>query len=183
MLYFIPVSLGQQPFRAQPGAAAAEDIVTFQIVNKVVLVDPARGHQADIGVKGAEKPDRLDAPELGCGEKFEILQAFFPGLLNFAWSADSRKENDAAHSTVGRQPRCKSWADDSFGTGRISDEAITDAVLQVFSFKPAAIVKQLNLLRPIYLRTTNYGHFGKVKDPKITWEKTDKVSALRKAAR
>jgi len=53
-------------------------------------------------------------------------------------------------------------------------------VCEVFSFKPAAIIKQLNLLRPIYSKTTNYGHFGK-NDPDITWEKTDKVDALRKA--
>jgi hypothetical protein len=50
----------------------------------------------------------------------------------------------------------------------------------VFSFKPADIIKQLNLLRPIYSKTTNYGHFGKT-DPEITWEKTDKAEALRKA--
>jgi hypothetical protein len=50
----------------------------------------------------------------------------------------------------------------------------------VFSFKPAHIIRQLNLLRPIYLKTTNYGHFGK-NDPDITWEKTDKVNALKKA--
>src|SRR5216110_294146 len=55
-----------------------------------------------------------------------------------------------------------SVAVDTFGTGKVSDESITEAVQQVFSFKPAAIVKQLNLLRPIYSRTTNYGHFGKV---------------------
>jgi S-adenosylmethionine synthetase len=68
----------------------------------------------------------------------------------------------------------------TFGTGRVSDEAIEKAVREVFSFKPAAIIKQLNLLRPIYLKTTNYGHFGK-NDPDITWEKTDKVEALKKA--
>jgi S-adenosylmethionine synthetase len=68
----------------------------------------------------------------------------------------------------------------TFGTGVISDEAIEQAVCEVFSFKPAAIIKQLNLLRPIYLKTTNYGHFGKT-DPDITWEKADKVEALRKA--
>ena len=51
----------------------------------------------------------------------------------------------------------------------------------MFSFKPAHIIKQLNLLRPIYSKTTNYGHFGK-NDPDITWEKTDKTEALRKAA-
>jgi S-adenosylmethionine synthetase len=68
----------------------------------------------------------------------------------------------------------------TFGTGVVSDEAIEQAVCEVFSFKPAAIIKQLNLLRPIYLKTTNYGHFGKT-DPDITWEKTDKAAALRKA--
>ena len=52
---------------------------------------------------------------------------------------------------------------------------------EVFSFKPAAIIKQLNLLRPIYSKTTNYGHFGKT-DPDITWERTDKAEVLRKAA-
>ena len=53
---------------------------------------------------------------------------------------------------------------------------------QVFSFKPADIIKQLNLLRPIYSKTTNYGHFGK-DDPDLTWEKTDKAAALKRAAR
>ncbi len=51
---------------------------------------------------------------------------------------------------------------------------------EVFSFKPANIIKQLNLLRPIYRKTTNYGHFGK-NDPDITWEKTDKVEELKRA--
>jgi S-adenosylmethionine synthetase len=68
----------------------------------------------------------------------------------------------------------------TFGTGVVSDEEIERAIAQVFSFKPADIIKQLDLLHPIYLKTTNYGHFGK-NDPAITWEKTDKVNALRKA--
>jgi S-adenosylmethionine synthetase len=73
---------------------------------------------------------------------------------------------------------------DTFGTGAVSDEKIEQAVRQVFNFKPAAIIKQLNLLRPIYSKTTNYGHFGKIDDlNSITWEKTDKAAALRKAAR
>ena len=72
----------------------------------------------------------------------------------------------------------------SFGTGKISDEAIEKAVCEVFSFKPAAIIKQLNLLRPIYSKTTNYGHFGKVDDlNSITWERTDKAAALKKAVK
>jgi S-adenosylmethionine synthetase len=68
---------------------------------------------------------------------------------------------------------------DTFGTGNFADDAILDAVLKVFCFKPADIVKQLNLLRPIYSKTTNYGHFGK-DDADLTWEKTDKVAALKK---
>src|SRR6185437_4026192 len=68
----------------------------------------------------------------------------------------------------------------TFGTGAVPDEEIERAVCEVFSFKPAAIIKQLNLLRPIYSKTTNYGHFGKT-DPAITWERTDKAEALRKA--
>jgi S-adenosylmethionine synthetase len=72
---------------------------------------------------------------------------------------------------------------DTFGTGVVSDEKITEAVQNVFSFKPAQIIKQLNLLRPIFSKTTNYGHFGKIDDlDSITWEKTDKVKALKKAA-
>jgi len=70
----------------------------------------------------------------------------------------------------------------TFGTGKVSDEAIEKAVCEVFSFKPADIIRQLNLLRPIYSKTTNYGHFGKVDDlESITWEKTDKAAALKKA--
>lgn len=73
---------------------------------------------------------------------------------------------------------------ETFGTGIVSDEKIEAAVREVFSFKPAAIVKQLNLLRPIYGKSTNYGHFGKIDDlNSITWEKTDKVAALKKAAK
>ena len=69
---------------------------------------------------------------------------------------------------------------DTFGTSKVDEQKIERAVSSVFSFKPADIVKQLNLLRPIYSRTTNYGHFGK-DDPYITWERTDKVAALKKS--
>lgn len=73
---------------------------------------------------------------------------------------------------------------DTFGTGLVSDDVITTAVQQVFSFKPAHIIKQLDLLRPIYSKTTNYGHFGKIDDiNSITWERTDKAAALKKAVK
>ncbi|HOC01488.1 MAG TPA: methionine adenosyltransferase [Verrucomicrobiota bacterium] len=71
---------------------------------------------------------------------------------------------------------------DTFGTGVVSDESVTEAVRRVFSFKPAEIIRQLNLLRPIYGKTTNYGHFGK-NDPDLTWERTDKIAALKKAVK
>jgi len=57
-------------------------------------------------------------------------------------------------------------------------------VTKVFNFKPAAIVDTLKLLRPIYSKTTNYGHFGKVDDlDAITWERTDKAAALKRAVK
>ena len=71
---------------------------------------------------------------------------------------------------------------DTFGTHKVTEESIEKAVKSVFSFKPADIVSQLNLLRPIYSKTTNYGHFGK-EDKEITWERTDKAAALKKAAK
>ena len=68
----------------------------------------------------------------------------------------------------------------TFGTGTVADSKIVRAVNRVFSFQPADIIDQLNLRRPIYGKTTNYGHFGK-SDPALTWERTDKVAALRQA--
>jgi S-adenosylmethionine synthetase len=69
---------------------------------------------------------------------------------------------------------------DTFDTGTVPDSVISEAVQDVFSFKPADIVKQLNLLRPIYRETTNYGHFGKEGMP---WEATSKVAALKAAVK
>src|SRR6476659_1080180 len=80
-------------------------------------------------------------------------------------------------------PQPVSVSIDTFGTGNASDDAILAAVLKTFSFKPADIIKQLNLLHPIYSKTTNYGHFGKIYDPNITWEKTAKAEELRKDAK
>ena len=71
---------------------------------------------------------------------------------------------------------------DTFGTATADEEKIEKAVKEVFSFKPRRIVEQLDLLRPIYSKTTNYGHFGK-EDADITWERTDKAAALKAAAK
>jgi len=69
---------------------------------------------------------------------------------------------------------------ETFGTNTVSDNRITRAVNRVFSFQPSDIIDQLNLRRPIYSKTTNYGHFGK-SDKDLTWENIDKVAALKKA--
>ena len=69
---------------------------------------------------------------------------------------------------------------DTFGTAKVDDAKIIKAVEKVFSFQPADIIDQLNLRRPIYSKTTNYGHFGK-NDKDLTWEATNKVEALLKA--
>ena len=69
----------------------------------------------------------------------------------------------------------------TFGTGQVSDEAIQKAVLEVFDLRPAAIIRDLDLLRPIYAQTSAYGHFGR-ELPDFTWEKTDRADALRAAA-
>ncbi len=70
---------------------------------------------------------------------------------------------------------------DTFGTGKIPADRISEIVREVFSFKPANMVKQLRLLRPIYKKTACYGHFGR-QDPDFTWEKTDMADTLRDMA-
>jgi S-adenosylmethionine synthetase len=69
----------------------------------------------------------------------------------------------------------------TFGTNKVSDKRIEQAVAETFSFKPADIIKQLNLLRPIYSYSNQYGHFGRTENlDMIPWEKTDKAAILRK---
>ena len=70
---------------------------------------------------------------------------------------------------------------DTFGTGKISDEKISEIVKQVFDLRPAAIIRDLDLRRPIYRQVAAYGHFGR-HDLDLPWEKTDKVDILRKLA-
>ncbi len=71
---------------------------------------------------------------------------------------------------------------DAFGTGAAPNEKIEVAVKRVFGLKPAQIIKQLDLLRPIYEATSAYGHFGRTKElDAFTWERTDKVEALKAA--
>ena len=69
---------------------------------------------------------------------------------------------------------------ETFGTETIGVEKIQNAVSQVFDLRPAAIIRDLNLLRPIYRKTSNYGHFGR-QLPEFTWEQSDRVEQLRRA--
>ncbi len=69
----------------------------------------------------------------------------------------------------------------TYGTGELPDEALEALVKKVFNFKPAAIIKHLNLKRPIYRKTAAYGHFGR-DDADFTWEKTDMAEELKKEA-
>ena len=68
-----------------------------------------------------------------------------------------------------------------FGTERVPLERIQDAVLSIFDLRPAAIIRDLELLRPIYAQTASYGHLGR-EEPDFSWERTDKADALRAAA-
>jgi S-adenosylmethionine synthetase len=70
---------------------------------------------------------------------------------------------------------------ETYGTGVVPDERIQKAVLAVFDLRPAAIISDLDLLRPIYAKTAAYGHFGR-ELPEFTWERTDRAAALKAAA-
>ena len=69
---------------------------------------------------------------------------------------------------------------ETFGTSALSEEKIQSAVMEVFDLRPAAIIRDLNLLRPIYRKTSSYGHFGR-ELPEFTWEQTNRATELRSA--
>jgi S-adenosylmethionine synthetase len=70
---------------------------------------------------------------------------------------------------------------DTFGTGKISPDRIAQLVREVFGLKPKQIIQTLDLLRPIYAKTSAYGHFGR-NDPDFTWERLDRVADLKSKA-
>ena len=67
------------------------------------------------------------------------------------------------------------------GTGKISDERLSQLVLEHFDLRPKGIVQMLDLLRPIYAKTAAYGHFGR-DEPEFSWERTDRAAKLKAAA-
>ena len=70
---------------------------------------------------------------------------------------------------------------ETFGTEKVDVEKIEEAVLETFDLRPGAIIRDLDLRRPIYRKTAAYGHFGRA-DKDFTWERTDRAEALAKAA-
>jgi len=70
---------------------------------------------------------------------------------------------------------------DTFGTGKIDQDKISELIRENFHMTPRGIIESLDLRRPIYRKTTNYGHFGR-NEPEFTWEKTDKADKLKKQA-
>jgi S-adenosylmethionine synthetase len=74
-----------------------------------------------------------------------------------------------------------SVAVETFGTGKISDEAIENLIRKHFDMRPAAIIRQLDLQKPIFQQVAAYGHFGR-DDLNVAWERTDKAEILRKEA-
>jgi len=70
---------------------------------------------------------------------------------------------------------------ETFGTGRVSDEVIQRLINEHFDLRPGAIIRDLDLRRPIYRPTAAYGHFGRT-DVDLPWERTDRAETLRKAA-
>src|SRR4029453_17363469 len=70
----------------------------------------------------------------------------------------------------------------TFGTGTADEDLLAQAVRATFDCRPGALIKELGLLRPIYQKTSNYGHFGRA-DADFYWERTNKADALKSAAR
>jgi S-adenosylmethionine synthetase len=70
---------------------------------------------------------------------------------------------------------------ETFGTGKIGDDKIADLLWDHFDLRPGAIIRDLDLRRPIYRKTASYGHFGR-DDVEFPWERTDKAAALKQAA-
>jgi S-adenosylmethionine synthetase len=91
----------------------------------------------------------------------------------------SRFELQVSYAIGVAQPT--SVAVETFGTGKISDVALAELINKHFDMRPAAIIRDLDLRRPIYRQVAAYGHFGR-EDINVPWERTDKADALRKDA-
>lgn len=80
------------------------------------------------------------------------------------------------------EPQPVSFEVDTFGTGKVKDNVLSETVRKVFDLSPKGIITKLNLLRPIYVKTASYGHFGR-EEPEFNWEKTDSIELIKSAIR
>jgi len=71
---------------------------------------------------------------------------------------------------------------DTFGTGKIAEDAIVEIINQVFDLRPGMIIKNLNLRRPIYQQVATYGHFGRI-ELNLPWERIDRAKEIKKLAK
>jgi len=161
--YFIN-STGKFVFGGPPADAG--------LTGRKIIVDTYGGHGAHGGGcfsgKCVSKVDRSGA-----------YMARYVAKNIVASGLADRCEIQVAYSIGVAQP--VSIMIDTKGTGKISDEKISEIARKVFDFRPKQIIEHLNLKRPIYQKTACYGHFGR-NDPDFTWEKVDKVEEIKKYA-
>jgi len=112
-------------------------------------------------------------------EREEFSKAIKLGQEYLRVAKDQRKDRTQKRRYKREMEAQRQFQETLNGTGKIVDEKIEDAIKKVFSFKPADIVKHLDLKRPIFQKTASYGHFGR-DDPDFTWEKTDKINDLKR---
>jgi S-adenosylmethionine synthetase len=151
--------------------------------SRVELTTPSVNHVFDIGVPGSQTftangfvvhnsgkdPTKVD--------RSGSYMARYMAKNIVAAKLASRCQVQIAYAIGVAKP--VSFMVDTFGTGKVSDDRITEAAEEVFDMRPGIIIRDLDLLRPRYRKTACYGHFGR-EDPDFTWERTDRAGALRK---
>lgn len=105
-----------------------------------------------------------------------VLSARYIAKNIVAAGIASQVEVQIAYAIGVAQP--VSIAVDTFGTSKVSNQALVAAIRKIFDLRPAGIIEMLDLRRPIYKQTAAYGHFGRT-DVELPWEKTDKVAELK----
>jgi S-adenosylmethionine synthetase len=151
--------------------------------SRVEMTVPSANHVFDIGVPGSQTftangfvchNSGKDASKVDRSASY--MARYIAKNIVAAGLAD-RCEVQLAYAIGVAKP--VSFMVDTSGTGRVSDGKIAQAAQEIFDMRPGMIIKNLNLLRPIYRKTSCYGHFGR-EEPEFTWEKRDKTDELRK---
>ena len=141
------------------------------LTGRKIIVDTygGAGHHGG-GAFSGKDPSKVDRSSAYMG-RYVAKNIVAAGLA-------SRCEVQVAYAIGVAQP--VSMMVNTFGTGKVSDDRIKQLVTEHFDLRPKAVIQQLNLLRPIYLKSAAYGHFGR-ELPEFTWEATDKAETLKNA--